>query len=88
MDFSTAWNLPIGTRLKVSNGVPPPSTNKEGMPYRVWRSHNFVGTLEEKINFEGWRSLKIALDNNDTPDIVEYLAYSVQEDVFHTFELV
>lgn len=86
INFAAAWELPLNTWVKVSDGTPPPSANKEGNPYRAWKSHNFVGQIEERIDMDGWRSLKIVLDNDETPDVVDYMAYTIQEGVFHTFE--
>lgn len=87
MIFEDAWNLPTDTLVKVSNGLPPPSTNTEGVPYNAWRSHNFTGTLEEKIERAGWRYLRFEVLSTTTPEQVVYLAYEIAEGQGHTFEV-
>lgn len=86
--FQELWNSPIGILVKVSNGEPPPSNVVTGIPYKQWKSHNFVGTFEEAFEETNWRYLKFALRNEDTPDNVEYMAYHIAEGGSHTFELV
>ena len=87
--FQLTWDtIPLNTTIKVSDGNPPPSTNKEGNPYKIWKSHNFIGTLEDKIDREGWRYLKFQVNNEFTPNPVDYLAYEVAETINHNYELV
>lgn len=46
--FSECWDTAaLGARVTVSNGLPEPS-NPDGLPWRLWRSHNFTGALTEK----------------------------------------
>jgi hypothetical protein len=86
MTFDDVWtSVSLDTVLTVSNSIPPPSTNTEGMAYRAWRSHNFEGVLREKVTHAGWRSLRIEVI--DTPAEVEFLAYDVADDGQHTFEV-
>ena len=88
MDFEQAWNsLAVGDVVKVSDGTPPPSTNTEGLPFRLWRSHNFVGELEEKIG-DGWRQMRFRLHEDASPEEVEYLAYTIADGSPETFEKV
>lgn len=87
--FTLVWDsIPLNTKMKVSDGLPPPSTNTEGAPYNAWRSHNFIGTLEEKIQRNSWRYLKFEVDPTTTGDQMLYLAYDIAEGQGHNFELV
>lgn len=46
--FTECWDTAaLGAVVTVSDGLPEPS-NSEGLPWRLWRSHNFTGTLTEK----------------------------------------
>ena len=88
MTFEEIWNsVELETVVTISNGAPPPSTNTQGIPYMAWRSHNFTGTLEEKINRNGWRYLKFEVLADTTPEAVVYLAYEVAENVTHQFTI-
>jgi hypothetical protein len=81
MDFAEAWDtLAIGDEVTVSNGMPRPN-NFDGIPYRMWVSHNFTGTLVEKIDGE-WRAMKFELP----PSLAFVIAFTVQEAIPHTFE--
>lgn len=85
MNFEQAWtDLKIDDLVRVSDGNPPPS-NTTGTAYNAWRSHNFVGTLEEKIERNGWRYLKFEVLPSDVPENVVYLAYEVADGPNHTF---
>jgi hypothetical protein len=89
MTFEDIWNdIELETVIAVSNGRPPPSTNIEGIPYKAWKSHNFTGTLEEKIERNNWRYLRFEVLNNETSDQVIYLAYEIPEGGLHTFTLI
>ena len=49
MSFGAAFaTLTIGQTATVANGNPEP-TKVGGVPWRIWRSHNFTGQLVEKI---------------------------------------
>lgn len=84
MTFDEAWDLAIDTVVTVRTG-PPPSTNTEGYPYKAWKSHNFTGTLEEKITRDGWRYLRFEVNADETPEAVEYLAHEIPEGGAHSF---
>jgi hypothetical protein len=89
MTFEEVWNsIDLETVVTVSNGFPPPSSNTEGLPYKEWFSHNFTGTLEEKIDRNGWKYLRFEVDPTTTPVAVEYLAYEVAQGPGHSFEVV
>ncbi|MES2903275.1 MAG: hypothetical protein V4696_03740 [Pseudomonadota bacterium] len=86
MDFETAWTeLAIDDRVAVSNGQPPPSANQEGIPYKAWKSHNFTGELQEKKTVLGWRYMVFKLDDDDSPDEVDLMCYTVSEGAGHSF---
>lgn len=89
MNFAELWDsAEVGATVKVRNDMPPPSANTEGEPYRAWRSHNFEGELEAKIDRDGWRFMRFKVDNTTTAIEVDYLAYEVSEAVPHQFELI
>ena len=49
MSFGATFaSVEIGQEVIVSNGNPEP-TKIGGVPWRIWRSHNFTGTLIEKV---------------------------------------
>lgn len=87
MTFDEIWAaVETGAGLRVSNGLPPPSANKLGIAYRSWASHNFNGTLRDKIERDGWRYLSIEVDPSTTGDEVEYLAHEIAEGPQHSFD--
>lgn len=48
-DFAATWSdTDVGDYIAVSDGKPMPS-KVGGLPWRHWRSHNFVGRLVEKV---------------------------------------
>lgn len=80
MTFEEIWqNTPLGTRLRVTDGKPEPS-GQEGLPWRLWRSHNFDGEFVDKIAGPP-RALQIRLDESGGSQI----AYTVSETVEHEF---
>lgn len=82
MDFDQAWKtMDVGDQVKISNGRPPPSMNKQGKPFKAWRSHNFTGTIKQKIDGE-WRSMVIMMDPDENGNQV---GYTVQEGIGHVF---
>lgn len=88
LTFEEVWELAdLGIMLKVSNGQPP-----QGAPgsqlRNVWLSHNFTGNLEEKIEEDGWRYLKIATPDDPATVEVEYRAYTVADGGGHSFEVL
>jgi hypothetical protein len=88
MTFDDIWNgTELETVVAVNNGKPPPSTNVEGIPYKAWKSHNFTGTLEEKVERDGWQYLRFEVLTSETPDQVAYLAYEIPKGGSHTFEV-
>lgn len=90
MDFAGAWDaLSVGDSVTVSDGTPPPSANVDGWPYKCWRSHNFTGTLVEKIDPESApggppRSMRFELAPNEDGNVI---GYQVVEGVGHSFTL-
>ena len=49
MSFGAAFaTFALGDSVVVANGNPEPSKSG-GVPWRIWRSHNFTGTLIEKV---------------------------------------
>ena len=89
MTFEEAWDgLEEGSKVKVSNGNPPPSKNKDGLPYKAWVSNNFTGTLRGKVTHDDWRYLHIEVDPSDTGEQVESLAYDIPEGNGHIFEAI
>lgn len=84
MNFSECWDtVSIGTRVEVSDGTPEP-TNPNGNPYKMWRSHNFVGELVEKNGSTPHRVIAFRLD----PDPLATLTFAVNESTPHTFVAV
>lgn len=84
MNFSEAWDtLSAGDSVAVSNGDPPPQALADSIPMRVWRSHNFTGTLVEKIDGSP-RLLRFNLPLNAEGNTI---GFSVAEDVPHAFAL-
>lgn len=82
MTFEEAWEaFSLGDVVKVSNGLPPPSTNTEGIPYKAWMSHNFTGTLVAKNDSE-YRSMQF--DKPPCP-IGNVVGYIIQEGIGHAF---
>ena len=69
--------------MNVSDGTPEPS-NPAGVPWRAWRSHNFTGTLAEKIDGAP-RAMRFELAPNDAGNVI---GYTVLEAVPHSFEAV
>jgi hypothetical protein len=83
MDFAQAWEeLAIGDVVTVSNGRPCPSTNRGGLPYRLWRSHNFTGVLVEMSEGEAGRTMRFELAADASGSVV---GYSVAEGGGHGF---
>lgn len=81
MTFEEAWDtLAIGDECAVSNAEPQP-TNIFGDPFKAWRSHNFTGTLVEKIDGDQ-RAMRFELP----PSLAYVIAFTVLEIVPHTFE--
>jgi ribonucleotide reductase alpha subunit len=70
----------VGDVVKVSDGTRAPS-NQHGIPYRAWMSHNFTGTLVEKIDGD-LRAMRIEM----APEPGFTIAFDVSEEVYHTFE--
>lgn len=82
MTFEEAWNaFQLGDMVKVRKGGPPPSSNKDGIPYKAWASHNFTGQLVEKIDGE-WRSMRFELPPTEEGNII---GYTIVEGVGHVF---
>lgn len=51
IDFARAWvDLSLGDQVAVSNGLVEPATGADSLEHRIWRSHNFAGTVAEKID--------------------------------------
>lgn len=89
MTFEEVWDtVAIDTVVTISDGTPPPTTNTQGPAYMGWFSHNFTGTLEEKIERGSWKYMKFEVLPIDTPEAVEYLAYEIVQGPGHTFEVV
>lgn len=82
MNFAAAWSAStVGDYLSISNGQPMPSV-VGGFPWRLWRSHNFVGRLVEKgAGPAGQRMMLLEL----APHAGAKIAYSVHETAGHTF---
>ncbi|MFL6864106.1 MAG: hypothetical protein ACJ8DZ_14015 [Allosphingosinicella sp.] len=83
MDFAEAWDaLGVGDQAAVSNGQPRPPGTDTSFAVKVWRSHNFTGTLAEKPPGPP-RGLRFDLpaDANGT-----VIGYTVLEGVGHIFE--
>jgi hypothetical protein len=66
--------------VTVSDGTPPPSANVDGWPYKCWRSHNFSGTLAEKIDGPP-RSLRSTCPDESG----SVIGYTVMEGAGHSF---
>jgi hypothetical protein len=82
MDFSQAWDaLAIGDAVSVSDGSPAPSANVEGFPYKCWKSHNFSGTVAEKIDGPP-RAMRIDQEPDEAGSVVGYV---LAEGVGHSF---
>lgn len=80
LSFSSAFaTLAIGSSITVANGLPEP-TKTDGVPWRVWRSHNFTGTLVEKISGMP-RKIVFQLP----PDGNVHASYTVVEGLGHNF---
>lgn len=87
MTFDDIWNnADLETLITVSKDGPPPSVTS-GVAYQAWRSHNFTGTLEDKVTKNGWRYLRFEVLSDTTPDEVEYLAYEVADGLGHAFTI-
>lgn len=83
LDFATAWtSFAIGGSVTVSDGMPEPS-KPEGMAWRLWRSHNFTGTLVEKLG-DAQRAMRFQLAAVGGVQV----SYDVAEAVAHQFEVV
>lgn len=82
MDFATAWStFLIGDPVAVSNDQPSPDMDESTQAMKIWRSHNFTGTLAEKIAGAN-RRMRFELAPNADGNII---GYSVAEDVPHSF---
>lgn len=80
MDFAQAWDRAVvGTELIVSDGRPEPP--QQTPAWRMWRSHNFTGSVLAKIDGPP-RVLRIEFETEAAT-----IAYDVSEAVAHTFTL-
>ena len=80
MDFATAWTLfAVGDYVAVSNGLPEPSVH-DGRPWKLWRSHNFIGILTAK-NSGPPRTMSFTLAKSGTATV----QYTVSEGIGHSF---
>lgn len=81
MDFATAYStFSPGDYVAVSDGKPEPS-RRGGIPWRHWRSHNFIGRLVEKASGKS-RCMKFEI----APAGGTQVEYAICEGVGHTFE--
>lgn len=82
MTFEEAWSaLEIGDQATVSNGLPEP-VQRGGGAWRMWRSHNFEGTLTAK-NDGVHRSMSFQL----APENGATVSYTVLEATGNTYEV-
>lgn len=80
--FSECWDTAaIDTHVTVSDGMPEPS-NPDGLPWRLWRSHNFTGSLKEKKPGAP-RRMVFELD----PVGGATVSYEIIEGLAHTFTI-
>lgn len=84
MDFATAWaTLAIGDVVAVSNGQPHPGSKPASLSARIWASHNFTGTLAEKIDGDR-QGLRFELPPTEGGSVIGFV---VAADVPHEFAL-
>jgi hypothetical protein len=75
----------IGQAISVSNGRPQPP-EKAVQRLREWRSHNFSGPLEEKLDATDTAPRRLKIKAVDTPGLS--VSYVVAEGIGHTFALL
>jgi hypothetical protein len=82
MDFAQAWAaFAVTDYVAVSDGSPMPSLIG-GLPWRCWRSHNFVGRVIAKIDgAPGHRQISLEL----TPQGSAITSYCIHESGGHSF---
>ncbi|HYD87104.1 MAG TPA: hypothetical protein VEA80_06505 [Vitreimonas sp.] len=76
---------PIGARLAVSDGRPQPP-ERAVQRLRAWRSHNFEGPLEEKLEASESQPRRLKIRAVDQLGLT--VSYTVAENVEHTFTLL
>lgn len=81
INFAEAFALPIGTRVRVSDGLPPPGG--EGLARNIWRSHNHTGNIVEKTGGQ-WRTIKVEEDEDDGVQV----AFTITEQSGDKFEVL
>lgn len=81
MDFAAAWDAyAIGDYVAVSDGSSMPSV-VGGLPWRLWRSHNFVGRLTAKEGVAPARRMQFTL----APAHGATVGYELREETPHSF---
>lgn len=80
--FSECWDTAtLSARVTVSDGMPQPS-NMDGLPWRLWRSHNFTGSLVAKLDGTP-RAMKFEL----SPANGATVSYEIVEGLGHSFTI-
>lgn len=71
--FAEIWDTSeIGDEVTVANGSPEPATGPDSLDHKVWRSHNFTGSVAEKIEGDV-RAMRIDLPANDAGNVVGFV---------------
>lgn len=82
MNFATFFDsAPGDQQITVSDGSIEPS-NPNGLPHKMWRSHNFTGKLVD-IEDSSPRRLRFELPKQGNAII----SYTIVEGVGHNFEV-
>lgn len=82
ISFAECWDTAApDMRVTVSDGMPEP-TNPNGLPWRLWRSHNFTGSLKQKIAGSP-RRMVFELD----PTAGATVSYEIIEGLGHSFAI-
>lgn len=81
--FAECWDAAsLDDTVQVSNGLPEPG-NTAGVPWRIWRSHNFTGVLVQKSDASAPRRMRFEL----APEAGAIVSYEVYEGAGHTFTI-
>ena len=87
MTFEEVWDtVEIGMVITVSDGRSEPGGGLGSFRYNAWRSHNFSGSLVEKLEAGGSQPRRLRIADAASPAV--NVLYDVAENVSHTFSLV